>query len=224
MPKFFRQIRKSSTKREKNRKSILAAAERLFYESGFAAAPLREVIKESKLSTTVFYSFFPTKLDLLVELILPLGEEINRRLNAAFKNPTDDGDPIEKAIHIALQFYAQHRRLTRIYVSEFAAQNLQSRGPMRKVMDSLKKLVVNQLGIGTAKGYFRSVDPTIFAYSFIAVINMHLYRWAVLGEISRSEMVAGASGLAQVFRSGIIEARNREMHARLHDGHKGEEH
>lgn len=205
MPEDFRKTPRSSTKREKNRKRILAAAEKLFYENGFAATPLREVIKESKLSTTVFYSFFPTKLDLLVQLILPLGEEINRRLNAAFKNPPDDGDPIEKAIHIALQFYAQHRRLTKIYVSESAAQNLQSRGPMRRVMDSLKELAVNQLKIGIAKGYFRSVDPTIFAYSFIAVINMHLYRWAVLGEISRTEMVAGASGLAQVFRSGIVQ-------------------
>jgi AcrR family transcriptional regulator len=211
MAKQSRKRSTRATRREKNQRQILGAAERLFYEKGFSPTPLREIIKESGLSTTVFYSFFPSKLDLLVALILPLGEEINRKLNAAFKNPADEDDPIEKAIHIALQVYARHRRLTKIYVSETAAQNLHSRGPLRRVMDSLKELVTNQLRIGVAKGYFIPVDPIIFAYSFIAMINMHLYRWAVLGELSRKEMLAGAGALAQVFRSGVAQDVRREL-------------
>ncbi len=200
-----RKSSKVSTKREKNRRQILAAAEELFCEKGFSATPLREIIKKSRLSTTVFYSFFPSKRDLLVELILPLGEEINRKLNAAFRNPTDDGDPIEKAIRIALEIYARRRKLTKIYVSETAAQNLHAGGPVRKVMDRSRAIVIDQLKIGIAKGYFRPVDPIVFAYSVIAVIDMHLYRWAVLGEITRKDMIAGASALAEVFRSGIAE-------------------
>ena len=176
----------------------------LFYSKGFAATPLREIIRESGLSTTVFYSLFQSKRDLLVELVLPLGEEINTKLNEAFKDPSDDGDPIEKAINIVLQVYARHRRLTKIYVSETAAQNLHSDSPLRKVMDRLKELVVTQLKIATTKGFFRPADSTIFAYSVIGMIDIHLYRWAVLGELTTKEMIAGASALAQVFRSGIV--------------------
>ncbi len=206
-------IQKSTTtstataKKEKNRGQILRAAEKLFYDKGFAATPLREIIKESKLSTTVFYSLFQSKRDLLVELVLPLGEEINRKLNEAFKDSRDDGDPIEKAIRIVLQVYGRHRSLTKIYVSETAAQNLQSDGPLRKVMDRLKQLVIGQLKIATAKGFFRPSDPTIFAYSVIGMIDMHLYRWAVLGELTTCEMLAGSEALAQVFRSGTPQGR-----------------
>jgi AcrR family transcriptional regulator len=191
-----------AVRKKKNRKQILAAAKNLFYEKGFGATPLREIIKESALSTTVFYSLFQSKRDLLVELLLPLGEEINERLNEAFKDSKDDGDTIETAIHIVLKVYARNRKLTKIYVSEAAAQNLHSDGPLRKIMDRLKELVVEHLRIATSKGFFRSVDPVVFAYSVIAMIDMHLYRWAVLGELTTKEMLAGSSALAQVLRSG----------------------
>jgi AcrR family transcriptional regulator len=196
----------AAAKRERNRRRILAAAEKLFYERGFPATPLREIIRQSGLSTTVFYSLFRSKRDLLVELILPLSDEINSGLNAAFRESADDGDPIEKAIRIALEVYARHRTLTKIYVSEAAAQNLDARSPLREVMERSRAIVTNQLSVGIAKGYFRPVDPTIFSYSFIAVINMHLYRWAVLGEITRKHMLAGAGPLAQVFQSGRVRA------------------
>ena len=203
MPKHSAQPPKLSAKREKNRERILATAERLFYEKGFSATPLRELIKESGLSTTVFYSFFSNKRHLLVELILPLGEEINNELNAAFRDSTTDGDPIEKAIGIGLEVYARHRKLTKIIITETAAQNLQSRGPLRRVLDRSMEIVMGQLEIGVAKGYFRPVDPMTFAYSFVAMLHMHLYRWAVLGEFSRKDMIAGAGALAQVFRSAV---------------------
>jgi AcrR family transcriptional regulator len=206
MPRRSSNPSPASVKRENNRRRILTAAEKLFYERGFSGTPLREIIRQSGLSTTVFYSLFRSKRDLLVELILPLGEEINHKLNAAFRDTTEDGDPIEKAIRIALEVYARRRALTRIYVSEAAAQNLDSRGPLREVMDRSRAIVTNQLSIGVAKSYFRPIDPTVFAYSFIAVINMHLYRWAVLGEITRRQMLAGAGPLAQVFRSGRVPA------------------
>ncbi|MBI4830789.1 MAG: hypothetical protein HY801_04385, partial [Candidatus Lindowbacteria bacterium] len=76
-------------------------------------------------------------------------------------------------------------------------------GPLRKVTDRMKEIVINQFRLGVAKGYFRPVDPTIFAYSFIAAFDMHLYRWAVLGELSRGEMIESAGALAEVFRSGL---------------------
>ncbi|MBI5117863.1 TetR/AcrR family transcriptional regulator [Candidatus Poribacteria bacterium] len=203
MSKPSAETSKLSVKRTQNRNRILDAAEALFYEKGFSSTPLRKIIKKSGLSTTVFYSFFPTKVDVLIGLILPLGEEINRRLNAAFKDSTSDGDPIEKALHIALQVCAKDRRLTKIFVTETAALNLQSQGPLRKVTDRLKQIVIGQLDLGVAKGYFRSVDPTIFAYSFIATFDMHLYRWAVLGELSKQEMIGSARALAEVFRCGL---------------------
>lgn len=200
---------KVAAKKEKNRKRILAAAENLFYERGFAATSLREVIKKSGLSTTVFYSFFPGKRDLLVELVLPLGEEINAKLNAAFKDSSDAGDPIEKAITIGLEVYARRRKLTKIFVTETAAQNLQSRGPLRKVLDRSTEIVMDQLKIGVAKGYFRPVDPKVFAYSFMGMLEMHLYRWSVLGELNKKDMIAGAGALAQVFRSAVPQAGSR---------------
>jgi hypothetical protein len=70
-------------------------------------------------------------------------------------------------------------------------------------MDRLRELVIGQLKIATTKGFFRSSDPVIFAYSVIGMIDMHLYRWAVLGELTTEEMIAGSQALAQVFRSGI---------------------
>ena len=78
------------------------------------------------------------------------------------------------------------------------------------MLDCATQILKDQLKIGVVKGYFRPVEPTVFAYSFMAMLDMHLYRWAVLGEMTKKQMIAGAGALAQVFRSAVPQAIDKK--------------
>ncbi len=68
--------------REERRHQILAAAEKVFFSKGFAAATMDEVAAEAELSKGTLYLYFKNKDDLFVALAEPVLGELARRLEA----------------------------------------------------------------------------------------------------------------------------------------------
>jgi AcrR family transcriptional regulator len=54
---------------DERRKMILAAAERVFYQSGYGAATMEEVARVSGMAKKTLYRFFPDKMSLFIALI-----------------------------------------------------------------------------------------------------------------------------------------------------------
>lgn len=83
--------------RERNkarrRQDILAAAQRLFFEHGYAAASVAEIADCAGVAEGTVFNYFPTKGDLLLELMVEENARVMARLDACHAEP--DADPRE---------------------------------------------------------------------------------------------------------------------------------
>lgn len=74
-------IKKPRVKDKETRiKEIQAAAKKVFFQKGFQNASVEEVAKIAGVSKGTIYFYFKNKDDLYISLMLPLTEELGRRL------------------------------------------------------------------------------------------------------------------------------------------------
>lgn len=69
-----------------NRDAILAAAREAFYELGFDACTVRDVIRRTRLATGTFYNYFADKEEVFRELIEIRVREVTARMTLVRKN------------------------------------------------------------------------------------------------------------------------------------------
>ena len=77
-----KQVIQDRRKREKNQrlKSILKAAEKIFFAKGYQKATMDEVALEAEITKTTIYRYFKTKDDLYFALMVPVLEDIYKQL------------------------------------------------------------------------------------------------------------------------------------------------
>jgi AcrR family transcriptional regulator len=71
------------TKGERTRLHLLEVAERVFGEKGYHDASVSEITSEAGVANGTFYVYFPSKHDLLVELVRTRGHEMRAALAMA---------------------------------------------------------------------------------------------------------------------------------------------
>ncbi len=96
---------------------ILAAAESLFHERGFAATTTREIAQRAEIATGTLFLYAKTKEDLL---LLIWRDRIEAVVEAAFVGLPNAPLPHQVAWIFGsfLDFYAQDQALSRVYVRE----------------------------------------------------------------------------------------------------------
>lgn len=100
------------TKGERTRLHLLEVGERVFGEKGYHDASVSEITTEAGVANGTFYVYFPSKHDLLVELVRTRGHEMRVALAIATEGLTD-WSAIERAG--AAAFFDWVRRHPHIY-------------------------------------------------------------------------------------------------------------
>lgn len=77
--------------REKRRREILAAAQGLFRDRGYGATTVAEIAARAEVAQGTVFNHFPTKGDLLLDLVSEENARVMARLDAAA--PDTAGDP-----------------------------------------------------------------------------------------------------------------------------------
>ncbi|MBW2367941.1 MAG: TetR/AcrR family transcriptional regulator [Deltaproteobacteria bacterium] len=80
-------------KKEKRKHDIIKIAERLFREQGFPETAMETIAEKVDVSPATVYNYFPTKADLLFEILRSLDENMMRFVEAELKKPLKD--PVE---------------------------------------------------------------------------------------------------------------------------------
>jgi len=109
-------------KSQKTRERILAAAERLFANKGFAGASMRSITAEAKVNLSVAYYYFESKEALLVAVlekyIVPVVERERELLAEARAAAGTDPIPlrtlVEAAISVRLEERADHENVRQL--------------------------------------------------------------------------------------------------------------
>jgi AcrR family transcriptional regulator len=94
------------SKREQNkarrRAAILAAGKKVFSTTGFDAATVRDIVRETDLSSGTFYNYFPDKESVFEELLADVLTELRPRVRQARAQATDGESFIKDAFAAAV--------------------------------------------------------------------------------------------------------------------------
>ncbi|MBT3066842.1 TetR/AcrR family transcriptional regulator [Rhodoferax sp. U11-2br] len=160
-------------KTETRRQAILAAAEQVFQETGFAGASMAQICQRVGYSKATLYSYFSSKEELFFEVISKATEaEFQATHDALDANQPDMAQALETFGRRFLSFlYApQLQTVRRLVVSEAGRSGLGQKcfelGPQRSEAE-----VVAFLQHGMATGKLRQANTRIAARQFKSLLE-----------------------------------------------------
>jgi len=168
-------VTKSLTKGERTRLRLLEAAERIFGEHGFHSASVTDITREAEVANGTFYLYFPSKADLLCELVRTRGHEMRAQLRLATEGMTDRAEAEQAGMLAFLDWVRSHPHIYRIVKNaEF-------------VDGDVFQEWYRRLGEGYAEALGRSMDggeiepahAEALAYCLMAVYDFAGMRWVL---------------------------------------------
>lgn len=151
-------------KGEEMRQRILSSAQRLFYEKGFEATSVREIIEDVGCAKGTFYLYFETKMDLLYEIACGIFFKFCKLIEKTLLPVTDD--PFAQMEQLFNEL-VEHMQITEgslrlLHTNEMLKLLLESKMSVKFVDDAIEHIVV-YINEGIKRSYFRSVDPLLYS-------------------------------------------------------------
>lgn len=95
---------------------VLDAAERVFADKGYDGAKIKDVADEAGIALGTVYTLYPSKHDVFAAVHLQRGTALLERVMAAIEAVGSPFDALERALHAACTFYAEHPAYLRMHL------------------------------------------------------------------------------------------------------------
>lgn len=193
---------RTATRRERRiaarEAQILEAAAKIFAEKGFHRATTKEIAEAADVSEGTLYNYFDSKEDLLIGMMMRLGEE---QLGGVFTPSQEDREPLEtlqeqiipqepmpeareflrKMLRRRQDFVQRNKAMLQALLSEMLVNpDLRERYNQQLVIPFMS-LFEQQMQARVELGQIRLVDVPL-AVRFVAAINLGLLGLLVLGD------------------------------------------
>ncbi|MBN2124142.1 MAG: TetR family transcriptional regulator [Deltaproteobacteria bacterium] len=180
---------------------ILKVATSLFAANGFEATPVRRIAAEAGLSVPGMFYYFPSKEEILFEIMIGFMEEAFRRLEEIMKSDMDPVAKLEKLCSFYVERYAAHQNELTILNSEGKSLSLDHRkifiDKQRIYVDAIQK-ILHEL---TEKGITKPIDGSVLTFLFYGMVHWTSAWYNRKGRIS-PEQLGGI--VSEVFLRGIL--------------------
>lgn len=140
-----------------------------FAERGYDPTSVADIVDGLGVGKGVFYWYFQSKEDLLVEILVEAQQELARAQERAMATETDPVRRIELAIRATIAWQAQNRQLAAI--RHFAAGEARFAAALRRNHEAAVANWVSLVKAGIAEGVVRPDHPVMIANAIIGVIT-----------------------------------------------------
>lgn len=203
------QSEKVRLKMEEKKKQILNCAVELFAQKGYVNTPVRDIIDASGYGTSTFYRYFTDKEDLLKSLLADFLDQIISEVKDYFNREQDAYTRFVESKRLVMEIFAANPRLSEIYVRV---------GGISPAVDQCLKdfddrylwFVEQNIRFGVTKGYFKDMDIKPICHSILAIIKYALYKWLVLKDLTREEMIEMVVSFLQSLGEGLYHRKKTE--------------
>jgi len=155
---------------------IVKAATKLFAAQGFERTPVRKIAEKVDLSVPGMFHYFPSKEDILNEIMIGFMEEGYTKLKAINNEDMGPLKKVEGFFNFYVDHYAGNQDLLSILVSEWKYLSREHRqaffDKQRGYVDALKKLFTEL----AAEGLLKPVDPSVLTFMFFGMV-LWTYNW-----------------------------------------------
>jgi AcrR family transcriptional regulator len=155
-----------------NETAILNAALDAFGAKGFHGASMREVARGAGTSLSNLYNYFPSKAQLLAEVLRWANDELCARIRRAVQEAGDEAAPrLREAVRAYVRFVANHQLAMLVSVGEVRYLQGPAREPLIAARDSTQAIFEEIVAQGAASGEFRTPYPADAARAVVSLCS-----------------------------------------------------
>ncbi|MCB1191630.1 MAG: TetR/AcrR family transcriptional regulator [Leptospiraceae bacterium] len=169
-------------------KRILEVSIEIFYNKGYANTPVRDIIDASGFGTSTFYRYFQNKEEILKQLLENFFLKIFHNINTFTIEREDFYQDFIEIKQVIMQTFIQNPKLSELYSRSAGTSRLIDEC-LKSFDDKFLLFYQNQVQYGMDEGFFRAAPTLPIAISTLATIKYVAYKWSVVKEISKEDMI-----------------------------------
>jgi TetR/AcrR family fatty acid metabolism transcriptional regulator len=173
------QERTGGRDKDATRQRILDAAEEVFAEKGYHGTVVDDIIRVAKTSKGGFYFHFPSKQGIFLALIDVLAPKLMAAVDRAIEDEPTATGKVEAALHIVLEQFSRHRRLSKILLVEAVGLGHGFDEKIVEIHGQFASMIQRYLDLAVAEGVIEPLDTNVAGYAWFGAINEVVVRWLV---------------------------------------------
>ncbi len=188
---------------KERRQHLLRSSLQLFIDKGYFNTAIRDIIAASGVGTGTFYNYFVDKEGVLKALLEEFAEQIITGISQYYMEEEDLYERFVETKRITMEIFARNQELSELY-SRVAGASEPIDQCLKAFEDKLIGFYSRNIEYGIKKGRFRNVPVIPVAHSILAAEKFLLYKWVVLKDISKEEMVEMVVSFHETLARGLL--------------------
>jgi TetR/AcrR family transcriptional regulator, repressor of fatR-cypB operon len=194
----------SELKQSKERRQhLLECSLELFVNKGYFNTAIRDIIAESGVGTGTFYNYFIDKEDVLKTLLDGFAETIINGIKDYYVVEESISERFIETKRITMEIFSQNQKLSEIY-SRVAGASEPIDQCIKAFEDKLIGFYARNIEYGIKKGVFKLIPVAPIAHSILATEKFLLYKWVVLKDITKEEMIDMVVSFHETLAVGLL--------------------
>lgn len=188
---------------KERRQHLLECSLELFVNKGYFNTAIRDIIAESGVGTGTFYNYFVDKEDVLKALLDGFAETIINGIKDYYVVEESIPERFIETKRITMEIFAQNEKLSEIY-SRVAGASEPIDQCIKAFEDKLIGFYSRNIEYGIRKGFFKLIPVAPIAHSILATEKFLLYKWVVLKNITKEEMIDMVVSFHETLAVGLL--------------------
>ena len=158
---------------------IIEAALDVFTRRGYRDAAMDEIAAAADTSKGGLYFHFPNKQALFLALLDRMAALLVGRVETALAAEPDPLRRIDVALHVVLDTFGGHRRLTRLFLVDALGGGREFNDKMLALHRTFAGLIAGHLEEAVARGAIPPLDTELAAMVWFGALNEVVTRWVL---------------------------------------------
>ena len=151
------------------RRQLMDFAARRFAENGYHPTSVAEIVSGLGVGKGVFYWYFSSKEELMLEILKESQQELRRRQQQAIGDEPDPLRRIALGIEASMVWFEENRHLYNLF--EFARTEERFATAMRRGQDVAVGDLVRHVKEGIVEGRIRDGEPLMLSHAVLGVTS-----------------------------------------------------
>ncbi len=183
---------------------IIAAAEKVFYEKGFARAQISEIARRANVAGGTIYEYFKNKEDLLLSIPEKRFNDQMEKIKDGF-SPRKPIRKLRRLIRYHFTLHLNNREFLKVFLLNILLNNRfyssKAYGKYNEYLD-LTDAVIKE---GKEDGSFREdIDSEIFKSMFLGSFSNMALRWLILEKDMENDKMEEIETLVELFSISVL--------------------
>ncbi len=188
---------------KRRRQHLLDCSLKLFINKGYFNTSIRDIIAESGIGTKTFYNYFIDQEDVLKALLEGFADQIITSIKEYYLVEENLFERFIETKRITMEVFAQNEELSDVY-SRVAGASETIDQCLKAFEDKLIGFYCKNIEYGIKKGVFKLIPVAPVAYSILATEKFLLYKWVVLKDITKEEMINTVVSFHETLATGLL--------------------